>query len=175
MASAVSRRVIARVVVALVAATAAWVVFRPNDERAVETALRNLSEACRWDKATDPAGQFPRMRQHIEAMTTDDLVVRIPDAPTPGGGRVGVLAALHAIYQSESRGSLSVDHVEVTVDADRKGARAIADATLALESPEHATSDTRRVAIRLERTGSNWRVAFVDVAAKPKDQPEARP
>lgn len=175
VATAVSRRVIYRVVGALVVGTVLWLVLRPNEERVVGSALRELCENASWDKRVQPAGHFATMRERIEADTTSDLVVRIPDAPDLGGGRLAVLRGLHELYERESHGVLSIDHVQVAVDADRNAARAVADATLLLETGEHTVTDTRKVAIRLQRRDGTWRVAFVDVAAKPKDQPEARP
>jgi hypothetical protein len=175
VATAVSRRVIYRVLAALIAGTALWVVFRPSDERAVENVLRRLAEASSWDKRSGPVGRFAQMRQEIEAATAEDLVVRIPDVEEVAGGRLGALHGLYVLYQTEARGLFSLEHVHVTIDADRNGARAAADATLLLETGEHTTTDTRRVMIRLQRRDGEWKVAFVDVAAKPKDQPEARP
>jgi hypothetical protein len=151
------------------ALVALWLIFGHSPEADLRARASELTEAVE-DWVNDPSGSSSRK---LGDLLDPDIVVRTPElAPQ---GQDAVLGSLTEVSRGVSLPELSLDELEIGIAPSGQKARVSGQATWTAHTDVGVISDKRRVILDFRNSGNVWRVAFVDLAAKSNEQPEARP
>lgn len=155
-------------------AVAAAVLLGDGDERRIRRQIDAVVLALGAEPSADLAERERRLERALSRAFSDDVRVQIPDYPSIGRG----WRELGRIANSAARDGRGIEvrtsALELTMDPDERGATAQLRVELARPGDELHT-DVRRVRLRFERRGDEWRATALEVSARTHAEPEARP
>jgi ketosteroid isomerase-like protein len=146
--------------------------FRSSAEAQIRRQLDGVIAGVTGERGADPE----KLRRLLGKALHQDVVVRVPDFVDVLSGREAVVQAMLNVQQRHSITSLSLYHLDISIDESDGTAHASADASVTLRTrDDKEIGDTRRVELQLSKRQDEWQLLFVDVARKTNEQPEARP
>jgi hypothetical protein len=143
--------------------------FGSEEKRIMRTLARITASV------SDDSSSSTQVRRELEELLHPEALVSVPDLPDLLAGRETLVTKVLALRSDHERVELGLSNVVVELDPTGATAQVAAIAALTRVDEAGTFTDTRPVRIRLDKEDDGFCVTFVEVAAKPNDQPEARP
>lgn len=165
----VSRRTLAKLLVAALAAAAFYVSFRETPESQVRTVITELTQVMRRKPNTTEAAWANGVQQKLTAAMAPGVSVSIPELETVEGRDAVVELAV------TTRGVLELapDFSGITLEGDRGQARLSLGITSHLGGREHR--ERRTATVELVREDGVFQVSAIQIGPALYEEPEPRP
>jgi len=150
----------------------AYALLGNSDEDKILHRLKELASAVESKEGESFIFRTARLNAVFKDALEPNATLSAPELPTTSGAReIAALGGQSANFATDFR--VSVGETDVRIDG--KAARAVAVVTFTGSERGELRREKRHVRFLLNKSGSDWRVASIDVDARSEDQPEARP
>jgi hypothetical protein len=150
----------------------AYVIFGGSDEDKILVRVKELASAVETRADESIVFRTARINKAFKDGLESDVTFRAPELASKSGVRELALLAAEA---GQMFGSVRLSVGATDVHVEGADARAVSEITLTSERGNELHGDRRSVRFELRRSGGEWRVRSIDVAAKGGEPPEARP
>lgn len=174
LALALSRRVVAVVVLIVSAASLAWLLFGESDEQRILANLRQLSAAVGTREGEAVTFRTARLNGVFKELLHPSVTLDAPELERAQGlQQLGLLAGSAPRFYGDF--SVSLAETDVELDAKSKQAKVTSRVTLEGSRGGELRRDTRTVHFHMVQHDGEWKVYGMQVAAPTDEEPEARP